>query len=368
MAGATMAELVDTAEVIVCCGSGGVGKTTTAAVIGLAAARRGRRAVVVTIDPARRLADALGLDHIGATAAVIDGDWPGELSALMLDAKSTFDSLVERYAASDDQASSILSNPFYRNISGTLSGTQEYMASEKLYELHQNEAYDLVVVDTPPTRNALDFLEAPERLSRFLNHRIYRAVTAPSRGVLRVFNAATGAALRQVGKVVGSEVISDAVAFFQAFEGMEEGFRRRATAVTELFADQVTAFVLVTAPREDSVAEARFFARHLAGDDIVVRALIVNRMHPPYGEADPTGDETAENDLRATAGGDALADYHRARADLRRLASEERANLAELTDQVATAAIVYVPSLATDVHDLAGLNRVGESLLAPDAS
>ena len=286
----------------------------------------------------------------------------------MLDAKSTFDSLVERYAASDAQASSILSNSFYRNISGTLSGTQEYMASEKLYELHQNEAYDLVVVDTPPTRNALDFLEAPERLSKFLNHRLYRAVTAPSRGVLRVFNAATGAALRQVGKVVGSEVISDAVAFFQAFEGMEDGFRRRATAVTALFADDATAFVLVTAPREDSVAEARFFAGHLAEDDIAVRALIVNRMHPPYGTADPDPDERAEADLRRASGGEALADYHRARADLRRLASEERTNLSDLTAQVTSAAIVYVPSLATDVHDVAGLNKVGESLLDPNPS
>ncbi|MBK6971285.1 MAG: ArsA family ATPase [Candidatus Microthrix subdominans] len=362
----TMAELIDTAEVIVCCGSGGVGKTTTAAIIGLSAARRGRRAVVVTIDPARRLADALGLDHIGATASLIDGEWPGELSALMLDAESTFDLLVERYAASDAQALSILSNSFYRNISGTLSGTQEYMASEKLYELHQNEAYDLVVVDTPPTRNALDFLEAPERLSRFLNHRIYRAVTAPSRGVLRVFNAATSAALRQVGKVVGSQVISDAVAFFQAFEGMEEGFRQRATSVTELFADEVTAFVLVTAPREDSVAEASFFAQRLAEDDIDVRALIVNRMHPPFGEADPAADEKADGELRGAPGGAALADYHRARADLRRLASEELANLAQLTAQVSSAVIVYVPSLATDVHDVAGPNRVGESLLDPD--
>jgi anion-transporting ArsA/GET3 family ATPase len=360
-----MAELIDTAEVIVCCGSGGVGKTTTAAIIGLSAARRGRRAVVVTIDPARRLADALGLDHIGATASLIDGEWPGELSALMLDAESTFDSLVERYAASDAQALSILSNSFYRNISGTLSGTQEYMASEKLYELHQNEAYDLVVVDTPPTRNALDFLEAPERLSRFLNHRIYRAVTAPSRGVLRVFNAATSAALRQVGKVVGSQVISDAVAFFQAFEGMEEGFRQRATSVTELFADEVTAFVLVTAPREDSVAEASFFAQRLAEDDIDVRALIVNRMHPPFGEADPAADEKADGELRGAPGGAALADYHRARADLRRLASEELANLAQLTAQVSSAVIVYVPSLATDVHDVAGLNRVASHCSTP---
>lgn len=354
-----MAELINTAEVIICCGSGGVGKTTTAAVIGLAAAEQGRRAAVVTIDPARRLADALGLAEIGSEPAQIDGDWPGELWALMLDAKSTFDSLVRRYAATDEQAEGILANPFYRNISGTLSGTQEYMASEKLYELHRDEAFDLVVVDTPPTRNALDFLEAPERLSKFLNHKLYRAVTAPSRGVLRVVNAATGAVLRQVGKVVGSEVIGDAVAFFSAFEGMEEGFRRRATAVAELFADPATAFVLITAPREDSVAEARFFAGRLADDDILVRALIVNRMHPPFGEADPTGDDEAA----ATFEGSPLADYHRARADLRRLASEERSNLADLTAQVSSAAVVYVPSLASDVHDLAGLTRVGESLL-----
>ncbi|MCB1027346.1 MAG: ArsA family ATPase, partial [Microthrixaceae bacterium] len=341
----------------------GVGKTTTAAVIGLAAAGRGRRVAVVTIDPARRLADALGLAEIGSEPARIDGTWPGELSALMLDAKSTFDSLVRRYAANEAQAAGILANPFYRNISGTLSGTQEYMASEKLYELHRSDDFDLVVVDTPPTRNALDFLEAPERLSKFLNHKLYRAVTAPSRGVLKVVNAATGAVLRQVGKVVGSEVIGDALAFFSAFEGMEEGFRQRATAVAELFADPATAFVLVTAPREDSVAEARFFAGRLSDDGIEVRALIVNRMHPPFGEPDPTADDRAADRLSDAPGGEALADYHRARADLRRLARDERSNLSELTAQVGSAAIVHVPSLATDVHDLEGLTRVGRSLL-----
>jgi anion-transporting ArsA/GET3 family ATPase len=358
-----LVDLVETAQVIVCCGSGGVGKTTTAAVLGLAAARRGRRAVVVTIDPARRLADALGLAGIGAEAARIEGDWPGELSALMLDAKSTFDALVERHASGSDQVKRILDNPFYRNISGTLSGTQEYMASEKLFELHEDPAYDVVIVDTPPTRNALDFIEAPERLSKFLNHRLYRTVTAPSRGMLRAVNAAAGTVLRSIGRVVGSEVIGDAIAFFQAFDGMEEGFRSRATAVTELFADEVTAFVLVTAPRSDSVAEARFFARRLAEDAIAVRALIVNRMHPPFGDADPVPDEDAIARLADTDGGAALADYHRARADLRRLAAEERASVADLAAQVATAALVYVPSLATDVHDLAGLDRVGDALL-----
>lgn len=365
---ADMTQLVDTADVIICCGSGGVGKTTTAAVIGLAAAERGRRVAVVTIDPARRLADALGLDHIGAEPARITGQWPGELWALMLDAKSTFDSLVTRYAADEDQANRILVNPFYRNISGTLSGTQEYMESEKLYELHRNEAFDLVVVDTPPTRNALDFLEAPERLSRFLNHRLYRVVTAPSRGLLKMFNAATAALLRQVGKVVGSEVISDAVAFFQAFEGMEEGFRLRANAVTELFADPRCAFVLITAPREDSVAEARYFAHRLLDDGINIKALIVNRMHPPFGEADPAADEAALTALQHSPGGEAMIDYHRARCDLRRLAREERSNLAELTAQVGSAAVVYVPSLATDVHDVEGLKRVGRSLLSSDPS
>ena len=175
----TLRELVQERRILVCCGSGGVGKTTTAAVLGLEAARAGRRVVVVTIDPAKRLADALGLEGLTGTPSQIEGDWPGELWALMLDTKSTFDDLVAANAESPEQAQRIFENRFYRNISGALSGTQEYMAMEKLYELHARTDFDLVVVDTPPTRHALDFIDAPRRLSRFLDHRLFRMITLP---------------------------------------------------------------------------------------------------------------------------------------------------------------------------------------------
>ena len=285
--GPSLRQLVQQRRILVCCGSGGVGKTTTAAVLALEAARAGRRAVVVTIDPAKRLADALGLEGLTGTPSRIDGDWPGELWALMLDTKSTFDDLVVANAASTEQGERILANPFYRNISGALSGTQEYMAMEKLYELHQRQDFDVVVVDTPPTRNALDFIDAPRRLSRFLDHRLFRMVTAPGRGIAKAVNVAAQTFLRTVAKVVGAEVIDDAIAFFQAFEGMEEGFRARADAVLELLSHDETAFVLVASPRRDTIAEAEFFAARLAEADIAVRALIVNRMHPRFGDGRP---------------------------------------------------------------------------------
>ena len=211
---------------IVCCGSGGVGKTTTAAVIGLEAARAGRRAVVVTIDPARRLADALGLaDGLAAEPQRIELDAAGELWAMMLDTATAFDGIVRRNAPDEAQAERILTNRFYRNISGALSGTQEYMAAETLHQLHADDRFDLVVVDTPPSRNALDFLEAPSVLARFLDHRLFRLLMLPARRGMRVVNAATQPLLRAIGRVVGSDVLADAVAFFQAFAGMEGGFR-----------------------------------------------------------------------------------------------------------------------------------------------
>ena len=282
-----LGELVEESSTLVCCGSGGVGKTTTAAVLAMEAARRGRRTVVVTIDPARRLADALGLDELSNTPKVIDGDWSGELSALMLDTKSTFDALVRKYASDEQQSEGILENRFYRNISGALSGTQEYMAMEKLYELHTETDYDLVVVDTPPTRNALDFLEAPNHLARFLDHRLYRVLMTPTRGVVKAVNVAAQAFLRTLSRTVGGDVVKDAVAFFQAFEGMEEGFIERAHGVEELLAADETSFVLVASPRADTVAEATYFAERLAEGGIDVRALIVNRMHPTFGDGRP---------------------------------------------------------------------------------
>src|SRR5215210_709692 len=277
-----MEDLVADREILVCCGPGGVGKTTVAAAMAVEGARRGRRTVVVTIDPAKRLADALGLDTLTNTPRRIEGDWPGELWALMLDPRSTFDGLVTRYAPQPGQAETILANRFYRNIAGALSGTQEYMAMEKLFELHADERFDLVVVDTPPTRNALDFVDAPRRLTRLLDNRLFRLLMMPARTGVRAITFATQAFLRTIGKVVGSEVVSDAVTFFQAFEGMEEGFRRRAAGVQALLADDCTAFVLVTSPRRDAARETEFFAEKLGEAGLGVEALIVNRMHPRF--------------------------------------------------------------------------------------
>ncbi|HEX5367552.1 MAG TPA: ArsA family ATPase, partial [Acidimicrobiales bacterium] len=361
--GPGLEHLVDGRSIVVCCGSGGVGKTTTAAVVALEGARRGRKTVVVTIDPARRLADALGLGGLTDTPSRIEGDWPGELWATMLDTKSTFDTLVAKYAGDESQAERILANRFYRNISGALSGTQENMAMEKLYELHDETDFDLVVVDTPPTRHALDFLDAPRRLGRFLDHRLLRLLIAPGRGLARAVNVATQTFLRTVSRVVGSEVVDDAVAFFQAFEGMEEGFRQRAARVDELLAAEGTAFLLVASPRRDTVEEAHFFADRLHQAGIAVEGLVVNRVHPSF-LAGPQGGEPGTVSLAAASGsarraetvaGTAVGGLYRNLADFQAVASREHAHLAGLADAVAPAPVVWVPFLRSDVHDLAGL-------------
>jgi anion-transporting ArsA/GET3 family ATPase len=364
-----LARLAAEQPIVVCCGSGGVGKTTTAAVLALAGARQGRNAVVVTIDPAKRLANALGLDALSDTAHEIDrklwdpdGSAPesGRLSALMLDTKSTFDHLVLKYAGDPTQGARILENRFYRNISGALSGTQEYMAMEKLYELHENTDYDLVVVDTPPTRNALDFIDAPRRLTRFLDHRLFRMITSPGRGIVKAVNVAAQAFLRTVAKVVGAEVIDDAVAFFQAFEGMEQGFRDRADAVFHLLSDDDTAFVLVASPRRDTIEEARFFADRLAEADIAVRALIVNRMHPRFGD----GLAEATRERAATLADTDIGGLYENLADFQLVASREEEHLAGLAEAVAPAPVVRVPFLSTDVHDLDGLSELATHIVA----
>ncbi|MGQ0825601.1 MAG: ArsA family ATPase [Actinomycetota bacterium] len=373
----TIDEVVADRKVVICCGSGGVGKTTTAAVIALEGARRGRNACVVTIDPARRLANALGLDRLADTPSEIErGRWggangSGRLSALMLDTKSTFDSLVTRNAASPDQARRILDNTFYRNVSGALGGTQEYMAMEKLHELHDEGGFDLIVVDTPPTRHALDFLDAPRRLTRLLDNRIFRLLMMPTRAYLKVAGVAVQAFLRTVAKVAGSEVIEDVVAFFRAFEGMEEGFRERADAVAVLLSDSSTAFVLVTSPRRDAVDEAEFFARRLTDRGQKVEALIVNRVHPQFGDESPDGLRACAAALRADPDADAatrLAMLYDNLADFREIAVRERTHLDGLRQRIGSGSIAYVPYLAHDVYDFDALREVGAALFRADAA
>jgi anion-transporting ArsA/GET3 family ATPase len=355
-----LSRLVATREIIICSGSGGVGKTTTAAVLGMEAARLGRRAVVVTIDPAKRLADALGLGEmgIGNEPREIDGIWPGRLFAVMLDTKSTFDGLVTRYSADPEQAQRILANRFYKNISGALSGTQEYMAMEKLYELQASPDFDLVVVDTPPSRNALDFLDAPRRLTRFLDHRLYRVLMAPTRGVMKAVNAAAQVFVRSVSKVVGGEVFDDAIAFFQAFEGMEEGFKERAELVLQALSSPETSFVLVASPKRDTVQEAHFFADKLAEADLAVAALVVNRMHPHFTDELPEALAARADTLDDSD----LGGLFRNLADFALVAHREEDHLQGLADQVAPAPVIRVPFLRSDVHDLTGLDLVADQL------
>jgi anion-transporting ArsA/GET3 family ATPase len=349
-----MTEIAAESRVVLCCGSGGVGKTTTAAVIALEAARLGRRAVVVTIDPAKRLADALGLAGLSNTPTPIEGSWSGEVSALMLDTESTFNGLVAKYAGSPEQAEKILSNRFYKNIAGALSGTQEYMATEKLYELSSEGNFDLIVVDTPPTRNALEFLDAPNRIARFLDHRLYRLVTAPTRGIVKAVNVAAQPFLRGAAKVVGGEVIADAIAFFTAFEGMEEGFKHRARMVDQLLADDSTAFVLVASPRRDTVDEASYFARQLAKMDLAVEAVVVNRLYPLFDDAAVAGVEAPV--------GSALADHLSNLAELDAIARSERVYLQPLAESVAPAPLVEVPLLPFEVHDMETLDGLADHL------
>jgi anion-transporting ArsA/GET3 family ATPase len=374
-----IAELAAESRVVICCGSGGVGKTTIAAVLALEGARRGRNTCVVTIDPAKRLADALGLEALSDTPSAIARDrWDedgtaapgGSIAALMLDTKSTFDQLVTGNAETDEQAQRILDNRFYRNVSGALGGTQEYMAMEKLHELHEHGNFDLIVVDTPPTRHALDFLDAPRRLVRLLDNRIFRMLMMPTRAYLKVASVAVQTFLRTVAKVVGSEVIDDVVAFFRAFEGMEAGFRARALAVEELLAAPDTAFVLVTSPRRDALEEAQFFARQLEQGGQQIDALIVNRVHPMFGDEAPAGLRAAAAELQKLAADDAgngpaaaqLAARYENLADFREVAEIEREHLSGVHERVGSASITYVPYLSRDVYDFAALREIGDLL------
>jgi anion-transporting ArsA/GET3 family ATPase len=362
--------VVADAGVIVCCGSGGVGKTTIAAVIGIEAARRGRRVAVVTIDPARRLADALGLpDGLSGTPQLVDlGNAPGsgELWAMMLDTPAMFERVVRSHAADAEQADRIVENRLYQNIAGALSGTQEYMASEALHELHGDDRFDLVVVDTPPSRNALDFLEAPGVLSRFLDHTAFKLLMMPTRTGMKVLSIATQPIVRAIGRVVGTDVLADAVAFFQAFAGMDVGFRERADQVTALLHDDATRFVLVASPQRDTVVEAVWFAEQLREQGFEVAATVVNRLLPRFGEG-----TAAEAATRAAAarerGDDEVSALWANLAELRTIADAERSQLRPLVDRVGEQLIVEVPRLPSDVHDVAALELLGAHLFHESA-
>src|SRR5437667_3923386 len=272
-------------RIIVCCGSGGVGKTTTAAALGLRAAERGRHVVVLTVDPARRLAQSMGLSSLDNTPRPVplpDATEGGTLDAMMLDMKRTFDEIVEAHA-DPDRSEQILANPFYQSLSSSFAGTQEYMAMEKLGQLRRTEQWDLIVVDTPPSRSALDFLDAPQRLSRFLDGRLIKLLTAPTRAggraYLKVVNAGFGMPPGIVTKVLGARVLRDVQTFVSAFDTMFGGFRERAEDTYRLLQTPGTAFLVVATPEPDALREASYFVERLSEDRMPLAGLILNRVH-----------------------------------------------------------------------------------------
>jgi anion-transporting ArsA/GET3 family ATPase len=347
-------------HVIVCVGPGGVGKTTTAAALALRGARAGQRACVVTIDPARRLADALGVSDVGnephrVDAPIDGGPWPGELWAVMLDAQGTFDDLVGRYATGSEQAAAILANPVYQNISAALSGTQEYMAVEKLYELQESGNFDLIVVDTPPAQHALDFLEAPKHLARLLDNRVFRLLMTPTRAGLRALELGAQLMLRTISKVAGGQVVTDTIGFFTQFEGMEEGFRARARRAEELLHSDLTSFVLVCTPRRDTVDEALYLVSQMGASGAEATTVVVNRCYPHYAALP---DATADA-LSATPLGPLVANLEQ----LRTVSSMQDNELARVASALPKATVLRVPYLTRDVADLSSLGEVADHLV-----
>src|SRR5207342_1533276 len=355
-------------RIVVCCGSGGVGKTTTSAALALRAAERGRKVVVLTIDPARRLAQSMGIEQLDNTPRPVAGVGSdgGSLDAMMLDMKRTFDEVVESQASAE-KAKQILENPFYIALSSSFAGTQEYMAMEKLGQIHadarRDGSYDLIVVDTPPSRSALDFLDAPERLSSFLDGRFIKLLLAPAKGPARLMTAGFTVVTNALTKVLGAQVLRDMQTFVSAFDTLFGGFRLRAEKTFALLQADGTAFLVVAAPEPDALREAAYFVERLSEDDMPLAGLVVNRASPQtQGEVSADEAMAAAQRLRKADPDSLTAGLLRLHADRVRTVEREarlRSRFEAAHPQVPTA---VVPALAGDVHDLDGLRQVGTLL------
>jgi anion-transporting ArsA/GET3 family ATPase len=376
-------ELLKGKRVCICAGSGGVGKTTVSAAIALGMAARGARVAVVTIDPANRLADALGIDQLdnelhrvappadSAAAPGWDGagaEVPGELWAMMLDPKRTFDELIERLAPDPARAEEIKANRVYRELSSAVSGSQEFTAVAKLYELDQSGFFDLLVLDTPPSRNALDFLEAPRRLSSFLEGRMMQAFVRPTGLGMRVLGVGTTPLLGALRRVTGVDLVADLGRFFQLLAGMTQGFSQRAAGVQELLHAPTTAFLLVTSPEREPIDEAIWFHRTVQREGFPVEGVIVNRVHHDLLSGGPNGGDQQPQqvgrglarilspDLSAKVAAN-FVDYHL-------LAERDDRNISRLVEALDGQPLVLVPHLDEDVHDLDGLLAVRRYLFS----
>jgi anion-transporting ArsA/GET3 family ATPase len=357
--------LLDTAEIIVCCGSGGVGKTTTAAALALRAAERGRKTVVLTIDPARRLAQSMGLTELDNTPREVKGV-EGELDAMMLDMKRTFDEIVLEHAE-PAKAEQILANPFYQALSSSFAGTQEYMAMEKLGQLQATGDYDLVVVDTPPTRSALDFLDAPQRLTTFLDGRMIRILLAPAKAggkaYLKVVTAGFNVFTGVLTKIIGASVLQDVSQFVAALETMFGGFRERAQATYDLLKAPGTSFVVVAAPERDALREAAYFVERLAEERMPLAGLVVNRVHRSAATSLTAERSIAAAQTLESGGGSPLASaVLRLHAERLWLSVREQRMEARFRAAHPGVPVVQVAAQPGDVHDLDGLRAVGADL------
>jgi anion-transporting ArsA/GET3 family ATPase len=347
----TLEPLLEGRRMVICAGSGGVGKTTTAAAVALGLAEQGLKVAVVTIDPARRLANALGLDELGNEPRRVEVEAAGELWAMMLDAKRTFDQLIEHLAPDEKTRDEVFANRIYQQLSSAVAGSQEFTAIAKLYELDRDGDYDVLVLDTPPSRNALDFLDAPGRLTGFFQGRAIRVFMRPAGLSGRILGRGTGVVFSILQRVTGVDLLRDLSVFFRSLGGMIDGFTERAKRVGALLEDPATTFLIVTAPRHDPVEEAIFFHRKLREAGMPFGGLVVNRVHQPPD--DVLGEAVA------TELGPALAERVTvATQELAALATRDAANVQRLRDALDDPPTVLVPELADDVHDFEGLAQV----------
>jgi anion-transporting ArsA/GET3 family ATPase len=365
-------ELLAGKDICICAGSGGVGKTTTSAAIATGMAARGLRVCVLTIDPAKRLADSLGLRELGNEAKRVDPalferhgiEMKGELWAMMLDAKATFDELVARQAPDEESRDRVLDNRIYQQISNALAGSQEYMAMEKLFELHTEGRFDLLVLDTPPTRNALDFLDAPRRLTQFIEGRSLRVFMKPTGLAARVAGRGATVALGVLKRVVGFDLLADLAEFFNAFSGMVDGFQDRAKRVNGLLSAPHTCFLVVCGPQGEPVREAVYFHRKLVEAKLPFGGVIVNKVHYPAERLRGDGGHLGAT-LAAKLGDEDLARRIVENfADYQALAERDAGNIEHLAAELRTKGVIRVPYLDEDVHDLDGLAEINRYLFA----
>jgi anion-transporting ArsA/GET3 family ATPase len=369
----SVAEILEGRRVCICAGSGGVGKTTASAALAAGLAARGQKVAVLTIDPAQRLADSLGLRELENEPRRVDPrlfakagvEMRGELWAMMLDAKATFDELVRKHAPDAETRDRILENRIYRQLSNALAGSQEYMAMEKLFEIHQEGDYDFLVLDTPPSRNALDFLDAPKRLMQFIEGRSMQVFMKPTGMATKLVGRGSSMMFGVLKRITGLDLLSDLSEFFQAMSGMVDGFSERAKRVNELLGDPATSFLIVCGPQGEPIEEAVYFHRKLVEAKLPVGGVIVNKVH--YESEEDLSEGRVEGELEEPLGPDLAERVASNFADYQALAKRDARNVEHLARELQAERVIRVPYLDEDVHDLDGLLKIDRFLFATAA-